>query len=154
MKFITHNYNGCLVFRKPIINMPSTFVLYFVCTCIPNCSIHVFCFQSNYYSNKWTFSLLCCLWSIAAHRDHFVRHMSVHLCVCLSGSHTFLVVMHSFVTHATHAFLGMLPQFLILYHIMPSVAKWCIYLNQPFWYENEFEWYMMQIKTIQNCSWL
>ena len=31
--------------------------------------------------------------------------MSVRLC----GSHTFLVVTHSYVSHVTHAFLGMLP---------------------------------------------
>ena len=34
---------------------------------------------------------------------------SVCVCVCLSGSHTFLVVTHSYVSQATHAFLGMLP---------------------------------------------
>ena len=57
--------------------------------------------------------LLCCLQSIAAHRDHFVRRLSVRLCVCLSvclsGSHTFLVVTHSYVSQVTHAFLRMLP---------------------------------------------
>ena len=47
--------------------------------------------------------------SIAAHRDHFVRRLSVRPCVCLLGSHTFLVVTHSYVSQATHAFLGMLP---------------------------------------------
>ena len=56
---------------------------------------------------------LCPLRSIAAHRDHFVRRLSVHLsvrvCVRLSGSHTFLVVTHSYVLQATRAFLGMLP---------------------------------------------
>ena len=45
--------------------------------------------------------LLCRLRSIAAHRDHFVQR--------LSGSHTFLVDTHSYVSQATHAFLGMLP---------------------------------------------
>ena len=34
------------------------------------------------------------------------------LCVCLSSSHTFLVVVLSYVLQATHAFLGMLPLFL------------------------------------------
>ena len=29
--------------------------------------------------------------------------------VCLSGSHTFLVVTHSYVSQATHVFLGTLP---------------------------------------------
>ena len=55
--------------------------------------------------------LLCHLRSIAAHRDHFVRRLSVRpsVCLCLSGSHTFLVVTHSYVSQVTHAFLGMLP---------------------------------------------
>ena len=50
---------------------------------------------------------------LAAQRDHFVRHLtvrsSVRPSVCLSGSHTFLVVMRSYVSQATHVFLGMLP---------------------------------------------
>ena len=58
-------------------------------------------------------SFLCRLWSIAAHRDHFVRGLSVcvsvRLSVCLSSSHTFLVVTHSYVSKGTHAFFGMLP---------------------------------------------
>ena len=53
--------------------------------------------------------LLCRLRSIAAHRDHFVRRLSVCPSVRLSGSHTFLVVRHSYVSQATHTFLGMLP---------------------------------------------
>ena len=53
------------------------------------------------------FRLLCRLRSKAAHRDNFVRRLSVRL--CLSGSHTFLVVTHSYVSQATHAFLGMVP---------------------------------------------
>ena len=36
---------------------------------------------------------------------------SVCPCVCLSGSHTLLVVMHSYVSKATHSFLRMLPLF-------------------------------------------
>ena len=52
---------------------------------------------------------LCRLRSIAAHGDHFVWHLSVRLSICLSGSHTFSVVMHSYVSQATHTFLGMLP---------------------------------------------
>ena len=48
---------------------------------------------------------LCPLRSIATHRDHFVRRLSVRL----SGSHTFLVVTHSYVSQVTHALLGMLP---------------------------------------------
>ena len=54
-------------------------------------------------------TLLCRLRSIAAHRDHFVRRLSVCACVCLSDSHTSLIVTHSYVSQATHAFLGMLP---------------------------------------------
>ena len=56
-----------------------------------------------------THLFLCCLRSISAHRDHFVRGLSVRLCVCLSGSHTFLVFTHSYVSQVTHAFLQMLP---------------------------------------------
>ena len=56
---------------------------------------------------------LCCLRSIAALRDHFVWRLSVRPCVCLSGSHTLLVVRHSLVSQATYAFLGMLPLCLI-----------------------------------------
>ena len=52
-------------------------------------------------------SFLCCLRSIAAHRDDFVRRLYVR--PCLSRSRTFLVVKHSYVSQATHAFLGMLP---------------------------------------------
>ena len=52
---------------------------------------------------------LCCLLSIAAKRDHYVRRLSVCVCVRLSGSHAFLVVMHSYVSQVTHAFLGILP---------------------------------------------
>ena len=54
---------------------------------------------------------LCRLWSIVEHRDHFVRCLSVcpSVCVCLTSSQTFLVVAHSYVSQATHAFLGMLP---------------------------------------------
>ena len=61
---------------------------------------------------------LCRLRSIAAHKDLFVRRLSVRLfvCVCLSGSHTFLVVTHSYVWQATHAFLGMLPLCNNTYH--------------------------------------
>ena len=58
-------------------------------------------------------SFLCRLQSIAAHRDHLVWRLSVRLSVspsvCLSGSPTFLVVTHSYVSQATHAFLAMLP---------------------------------------------
>ena len=59
---------------------------------------------------------LCHLQSIAAHRDHFVRRLSV----CLSGSHTFLVVMHSYVAQATYTFLGMLSLFLLYWIVEPD----------------------------------
>ena len=58
------------------------------------------------YGNKYRIPFLCCLRSIAAHKDCPV---SVCLSVRLSGSHTFLVVTHSYVSQATHAFLRMLP---------------------------------------------
>ena len=58
-------------------------------------------------SSEITITFLCHLGSIAAHMDHFVRR----LFVCLSGSYSFLVVTHSYVLQATHAFLGMLPLF-------------------------------------------
>ena len=45
----------------------------------------------------------------STYRDNFVQRLSVCLCVCLCGSHTVLVVMHSYVLQATCAFLGMLP---------------------------------------------
>ena len=54
---------------------------------------------------------LCRLRSIAAHRAHFVRRLSACPSVCLSGSHTLLLVTHSYVSQATHAFLGMLSLF-------------------------------------------
>ena len=57
--------------------------------------------------------ILCRLRSIVAHRDHFVWRLSVPPfvcpCVCLSDSHSLLVVRHSYVSQATHAFLRMLP---------------------------------------------
>ena len=65
--------------------------------------------QLQTYSLLRLHYFLCHLRSIAAHRDHFVRRLSVRPCVCLSGSHAFLVVTHSYVSQATHAFLGMLP---------------------------------------------
>ena len=61
---------------------------------------------------------LCRLRSIATHRDHFVRRPSVCLSirpsVCLSVrlSHS-----HSYVSQATHAFLGMLPLYFELLRV-------------------------------------
>ena len=59
-------------------------------------------------------TFLCRLRSIATHRDHFVRRPSVCLSVRLSHfvCHTF----QSYVSQATHAFLGMLPLFLYKRH--------------------------------------
>ena len=51
---------------------------------------------------------LCRLRSIATHRDHFVRRLSVRPSVTLF-CHTF----QSYVSQATHAFLGMLPLLLM-----------------------------------------
>ena len=69
---------------------------------------------------------LCRLWSLAAHRDHFVQRLSVCpsvcVCVCLSGSNTFLVVTHSYVSQATHAFLGMLA---LCFHIAEWIMSCC-----------------------------
>ena len=71
------------------------------------------------YRNILVPVLLCGQRSIAAHRDHFVRRLSVHpsVCpsVCLSGSHTFLVVTHSYVLQVTHASLRMLPLFFFFF---------------------------------------
>ena len=56
------------------------------------------------------FLILWRLRSIATHMDHFVRRLSVRLSVCPSVTlfcHTF----QSYVSQATHAFLGMLPLF-------------------------------------------
>ena len=65
-------------------------------------------FDGDLYAMKIKFfkiyvksSFLCRLRSIAAHRDHFVRHRSVRPSFCLSGSHTFLVVMHCYISQTT-----------------------------------------------------
>ena len=63
---------------------------------------------------------LCRLRSIAAHRDNFVWRLSVCVSVCLYCSHTFLVVTHSYVLQATHAYLGMLPLFWNLWRMYRS----------------------------------
>ena len=51
--------------------------------------------------------------SIAAHRDRFVQRLSVRPSVCPVVT-PFLVVTHSYVSQATHAFLRMLPLCLLL----------------------------------------
>ena len=74
---------------------------------------------------------LCRLQSIAACRDHFVRRLSLlHPSVCpsirvsvrLSGSHTFLLVTHSYISQVTDAFLGMLPLFALI-KVLQTIAK-------------------------------
>ena len=84
---------------------------------------------------------LCHLRSIAAHRDHFVRRLSVCACVCLSDSHTFLIVMHSYVWQATHAFLGMLPLcFIFVYNSFKYSCYWyylfCSCFMKEFFFRN------------------
>ena len=68
------------------------------------------------------------------------------MCVCLSGSNTFLVVKHNHVLQATHAFLGMLPLFFFsevisfcweyLSVIIPIVLQ-LIDLKKVLWYHVE-----------------
>ena len=50
------------------------------------------------------------------YRDHFVWR----LCIRLSGSNTFYVVTHSYVSQTTHPFLGMLP--VCLYMMFPVLS--------------------------------
>ena len=59
---------------------------------------------------------LCCLQSIATHRDHFVCHPSVCPSICLYVCPSVTLFCHTFqsyVWQATHAFLGILPLFFI-----------------------------------------
>ena len=65
---------------------------------------------------------LCRLRSIAAHRDHFVGHLSVSVSVCLSGSHTLVV------TQATHAFIRMLSLCLRERNIMTSLFSTSLFV--------------------------
>ena len=65
-------------------------------------------FNDQIFSNLQSVAItfICCV-TIEAK-----RHIGITLSgVCLSGSHTFLVVTHSYVSQATHAFCGMLPLF-------------------------------------------
>ena len=66
-------------------------------------------------SHSWT-NFLCRLRSIVTHRDHFVRRPFVRPSVCLSVrlSHVTCHTFQSYVSQATHAFLGMLPLFFII----------------------------------------
>ena len=58
-----------------------------------------------FYSNQVNLSSFLC-------RLQSIQHIGITLSgVCLSGSHTFLVVTHNFVLQGTHAFLWMLPLF-------------------------------------------
>ena len=93
-----------------------------VCLCVCLSGSHTFLVVTHSYVSQATHAFLgmlplflCCRRSIAAHRDHFVWCLSVHesVCprVCLSCSHTFLLVVHSYASQGTHAFLGMLPLF-------------------------------------------
>ena len=68
---------------------------------------------------------LCRLRSIATHRDHFFRRLSVCPSVCLSVrlSHS-----QSYVSQATRAFLGMLPLYFV-FTISPKVRKILILFN-------------------------
>ena len=96
--------------------------------------------RHNHLSIDTGTTFLCRLRSIATHKDHFVRRLSVCLSVCLS---VFLSVRpsvclsfcpsvhpsvclsvrlshsYSYVSHATHAFLGMLLLFLYGYSEKP-----------------------------------
>ena len=56
------------------------------------------------------FQFLCRLRSIATHRDHFVRRLSVCPSVCPSVT-LFCHIFQSYVSQATHAFLRMLSLF-------------------------------------------
>ena len=64
----------------------------------------------------FSLKFLCRLRSIATHRDHFVRRLSVRLSVRLSYS-------QSYVSQGTHAFLGMLPLFLFYMYVSFSENK-------------------------------
>ena len=102
-----HFYNWKFIRKK-------FFSLYidYMYTCISN----FFFFENtlillhlNLIGNTIKCVFLCRLRSIATHRDHFVRRLSVRLSICRSVCHTF----QSYVSQATHAFLEMLPLFLL-----------------------------------------
>ena len=87
------------------------------------------------------FNLLCkrwrlCIWHDKSSNDALFVSLVKHSCtlgslcpvsvcpsVCMSGSHTFLVVTHSYVSQATRAFLGMLP-LLVCWMISRSMTLW------------------------------
>ena len=66
--------------------------------------------MGNYCAPLIADLFLCRLRNIATHRDHFVRRPSVCPSVTL-----FCQIFQSYVSQATHAFLGMLPLFLFCY---------------------------------------
>ena len=66
---------------------------------------------------------------------HLLCPASVCPSVCLSGSHSFFVVTHSYVSHATHhAFLGMLLQTITLIRSTYVLRKWIKY--SIYWYKS------------------
>ena len=88
------------------------FSVIFICILLLKFVLYEFFFQIyNRRSILYNAPFLCRLRSIAAHRDHFVKRLSVCMSVCMSVSHTFFVVKLSFVSQSTHTFLGMLPLF-------------------------------------------
>ena len=90
------------------------------------------------------FSFLCRLRSITAHRDTLCGVcLSVHVSVCLSGSHTFLVVTQSYVSQATHAFLEMLP---ICYFTLITVFMVCKI--------HDIKWFLLDVGTQRSKLWL
>ena len=124
--------------------------------------IYLFHFFHRMQNLKCETSFLCPLRSIAAHRDHFVRSLSVCVSVLLSGSHTFLVVMHSYVSQATYAFLGMLPLCLLYFEKRYRFKQLPVDSYKRFemeiltFYENLFSlgnlWRCLQIIVISNLD--
>ena len=127
---LPHNQVGSLLMRMSFImywiKIFITFDLFFffatfslwMAICPWSLNGALFTNSTDYRTVGWEEGL-CHLRRIAAHRDHFVWRLSfclsVCLSVCLSGSHTFLVVIHSYVLQATHAFLRMLPLCFLLW---------------------------------------
>ena len=103
-------------------------------------SCDFYCFQGRPYhlapltSFMASFCVfLCRLRSIATHRDHFVRRPSVSPSVT---RHNF----QSYVSQATHAFLGMLPLFFLL--------------EQTKLLDAEFEYLRVRCKSLAPFLWL
>ena len=88
------------------------------------------CHHSSYYSTLKPVSCSFGLYLGCRKGQNFCvaceakRHIGITLSgICLSGSHSFLVVTHSYVSQATHAFLGMLPLFSSL-NVGRSYGPW------------------------------